>query len=52
MNADYDLKKGKNAHNLHDYSCAENTDNANCAHKTMWKFNFVSNFRIMKEVFG
>jgi hypothetical protein len=34
MDVDYDnLKKGKNAHKLHDYSYSENTDNANCACK-------------------
>ena len=35
MDVDYDNKKRKNVHKLHDYSCFENTDNANCAYKTM-----------------
>ena len=51
MDVDYVNKKGKNVHKLHDYSCFENTDNANCAYKTMWKVHFASNFRIIKEVF-
>jgi hypothetical protein len=38
MDVDYDnLKKGKNAHKLHDYSYSENTDNANCACKPCGK---------------